>query len=321
MAAALSDVAQGEALALRRSFAADAQVTTWSAADGWPIRRFDWPAAGTPRGAILFQTGRADVFEKYLEAFAHWHTQGWSVSAFDWRGQGGSGRLADNRHVGHASDFAPWIADLQGFWNGWRAGVTGPAVVIGHSMGGFLVLRALLDRAIAPDAAVLVAPMLGLRSPVGARIGGMLAAVMARIGGAARPAWKDGALPGGDDGRRRNLTTDMDRYGDEAWWYAQSPELKLGPPSWAWLAAAFAATARLRRDPALATMGVPVQMLVAEHDRLVDPRAALAVGARLPRAEIVRFGVESAHEILREADPVRTRALSAIDAFVARTAA
>ena len=99
------------------------------------------------------------------------------------------------------------------------------------------------------------------------------------------------------------------------------PALRLGPPSWAWLAEAFAGTRRLRADPRLARVDTPVLMLVAEHDGLVDPRAALAVAARLPRCTIVRFGAEAAHELLREADPVRDRALAAIDAFLDEHAA
>ena len=40
------------------------------------------------------------------------------------------------------------------------------------------------------------------------------------------------------------------------------------------------------------------------------------MAATLPNVEVVRFGTESAHEILREADPVRLRALAAIDGFL-----
>ena len=301
--------------AFRRAIPIDARVSTWHAADGWPIRRFDWPAESA-RGAILFQTGRGDVFEKYLETFAHWHHAGWSVSAFDWRGQGGSGRLSPNRNVGHADDFAPWIADLAQFWRDWAAENHGPRVVVGHSMGGFLVLRALVDRVIDADAAVLVAPMLGLRSPVGARAGGWLAGLMRRAGDPARAAWKGHEKPGAQVDRQSILTADAERYSDEGWWYQQSPELKLGPPSWAWLAEAFAATDRLRRDPALLRMTVPTLMLLADRDALVDSTAAAAVGARLLDATVIRFGADAAHELLREADPVRDRALSAIDSFL-----
>jgi lysophospholipase len=313
------DAMKHDPLLARRAIPADATVATWRAADGWPVRRFDRPGSG--RGAILFQGGRADVIEKYLETFDDWHRAGWSVTSFDWRGQGGSGRLSPDPHVGHAADFAPWLDDLQGFWREWTAAHSGPYVVVGHSMGGYLVLQALLERRIRADAAVLVAPMLGLRSPIGAAAGGWLARFMAARGDPARPAWSAREDERAVARRARRLTADAGRFADEDWWYTQNPAIRLGPPSWAWLAEAFAATARLRADSRLATMDVPTLMLLAEQDRLVDARAAAAVAARLPNARIERFGAECAHEILREADPVRTRAMGAIARFLDEVAA
>lgn len=269
----------------------------------------------------MIQGGRGDVIEKYLEAFGHFHSRGWSVTAFDWRGQGGSGRLAADPHVGHADDFAPWTGDLAALWAEWSAQGDGPRAIIGHSMGGYLTLRALAEGAIDPDAAVLVAPMLGLRSPVGARLGGRFAAWMARRGDPARPAWKEGERPASRVTRQQLLTRDVSRYADEGWWYEQSPHIRLGPPSWGWLAQAFAGTQALEADGRLDTLDTPLLIMVAEADGLVDPRAALRIADRMRRAEVVRFGRESAHEILREADPVRDRALAAIDRFLDANAA
>lgn len=297
---------------IRRAIPADATVSRWAAPDGWQLRRFDWPGSG--RGGILFQGGRGDVFEKYLEAFGHWHAAGWTVTAFDWRGQGGSGRLSPDPHVGHADDFAPWIADLAAVWESWE--VSGPRVAMGHSMGGHLLLRALLEQAIHPHAAVLIAPMLGLRSPIGPALGERFARFMRNRGDPARPAWKGHERPGARLDRQKLLTSDASRYADEQWWYEQEPDIKLGPPSWAWLAEAFASTRIQRDDPRLASLTTPLLMLVADSDGLVDARAAVALAGRLPNAELIRFGHEAAHEILREADPVRDRALAAIDAFL-----
>lgn len=299
---------------IRRAIPAGASISQWAAPDGWPIRRFDWPAEGEARGAILFQGGRGDVFEKYLETFGHWHDAGWTIASFDWRGQGGSGRLSANPRVGHAADFAPWIADLAAFWRSWEA--PGPRVIMGHSMGGYLVLRALVERAVDPAAAVLVAPMLGLKAPVGPWLGEKAARLMCRLGDPARAAWQGHERPGARLDRQKLLTHDATRYADEGFWYVEKPEIQLGPPSWAWLARAFAGTRALEADPRLAAMTTPVMLLVAEADGLVDPRAALRVAGKLPAAQVVRFGPESAHEILREADPVRDRALAAIDAFL-----
>jgi len=138
---------------------------------------------------------------------------------------------------------------------------------------------------------------------------------MRRLGNPARAAWKGHERPGAID-RQRLLTADASRYADEGWWYGEAPTLQLGPPSWAWLVEAFASTRLQRADPRLAAVTTPVLMLVAEADALVDPRAAIAVASRLPDAAVIRFGRESAHEILRETDTVRGRALAAIDSFL-----
>ncbi|RDE07454.1 alpha/beta fold hydrolase [Sphingomonas aracearum] len=299
----------------RRAIPAGARVSRWQAPDGWALRRFDWPSDGG-RGGLLFQTGRGDVFEKYLETLAYWHGQGWSVTAVDWRGQGGSGRLCADPLVGHCDAFEPWLDDLAAFWTGWAAQVEGPRVLVGHSMGGHLTLRALAEGRVAADAAVLVAPMLGLRSPVGNWAGERVARLMARTGDPARAAWDSNEIPTARTSRMALLTHDQARYDDELWWYAAKPELRLGPPSWRWLAEAFASTRLLARDPRLAEMRTPLLMLLAEADRLVDPRAALRIAARLPDVQVVRFGKEARHEILREADAVRGPALDAIDRFL-----
>jgi lysophospholipase len=304
----------------RRAIPASARVTQWQAPDGWPLRRFDWPAAaGTPpRGSILFQTGRGDLFEKYLETFDHWHRQGWSVTAFDWRGQGGSARLTPRAHCGHIERFEHYIDDLAAFHAAWIRETPGPHVLMGHSMGGHLVLRGLVERRVRPDAAVLIAPMLGLHSPLGQ--GERLARLLGGLGDPSRPAWKGNEKPYTTETRENLLTNDRARYEDELWWQQHAPALVTGPPSWRWVIEAFRSTRELRADPRLATMDVPLLLLVAERDGLVSAKAALATVGRLPDAQILRFGKESAHEILREADPVRDRALAEIDGFLAARA-
>jgi len=301
----------------RRAIPAAARITHWTAPDGWVLRRFDWPAKGTPRGRLLFQGGRGDIFEKYLESFAHWHTQGWSVTSFDWRGQGGSGRLAKTPHVGHVEDFKHYIDDFRAFWAEWVTKGPGPHVAIGHSMGGHLLLRALVEGAATPDAVVLVAPMLGLHSPVGEALGGQVAGMMARLGDPARAAWRGNERPATTETRQALLTHDPARYEDEIFWQSTRPELLLGPPSWHWLAQAFASTRALQRDSRLAILSIPTLFLLADADKLVSTKVAARVASRMPESETLRFGPESAHEILREADGVRSRAIGAIDAFFA----
>lgn len=300
----------------RRAIPAGASITAWTAPDGWQLRRFDWPAAGAVRGSILFQGGRGDVVEKYLETLAHWHGQGWNIAWFDWRGQSGSGRV-NGATCGHIEDFADYIADLHAFAREWQAATPGPHVVMGHSMGGHLVLRGLVEGAVRPDAAVLVAPMLGLRSPLGlAALGERVARLMGGLGDPARSAWKTNERPYTTDTRQSLLTHDAARYQDELWWQQANPANVTGPPSWKWLIEAFRSTRELRADARLSATDLPVLALIADADGLVDARAALATVAKLPDARVVRFGQESAHEILREVDAVRARAIGEIDRFL-----
>ncbi len=283
----------------------------------------DWPPpAGTARGAILFMVGRGDAYEKYLETYEHWRGRGWQVSAADWRGQGGSGRLGRDPYTGHVGDFAVWVEDLAALWRDWARGRAGPRVLAGHSMGGHLVLRAAAEHRLdpAPDGLVLSAPMLDVlpeRVPLRARR--WLARAMAAWGDPCRPAWKWSERPGEvPPDRQLLLTHDDARYADELWWRAQRPELVMGPGSWGWVAAGLASTARLERPGLLEALDMPVHIIATSADRLVGPRAIRRAAARLLKGELTLFGSEARHEILRETDAVRSRALAALDAFLDR---
>lgn len=305
----------------RRAYPEAARISYWAAPDGWPLRRFDWAAEGTPRGSILFQGGRGDIIEKYLEAFGHWHERGWNITAFDWRGQGGSGRLSADPNVGHASDFGLFVSDLKAFWDAWAPSAPGPRVIMGHSMGGHLVLRALAEKAIAPDAAVLIAPMLGLHAPMGwTGLGERIANLLGGTGDSSRAAWRDNEIPRAKSSRQALLTHDVGRYEDEQYWKQVQPDLALGPPSWAWVIEAFRSTRELRDDPRLKTVQVPVLALIADKDKLVSAKLASATVDKLPDHRTLHFGKESAHEILREADKPRNRALGEIDLFLSSRA-
>ncbi|MEP7221468.1 MAG: alpha/beta hydrolase [Novosphingobium sp.] len=309
----------------RRSIPAGAVESVWQAGDGWPIRRIDWGTGdnhGAARGSILFLPGRGDAYEKYLETLDYWHTHGWRVTAADWRGQAGSGRLGADAVTGHVGDFGQWVDDLAAFWTGWKAATPGPHVLAGHSMGGHLVLRALAERRVDPDAMVLSAPMLGLRNHglPGALMHGA-ARLMCALGDRRRPAWKWSEKPGQiPEGRDLLLTHDAARYADETFWRETRPELVMGPGSWGWVERAYASTRGLERPGILESVTTPVFVVATSADGLVDYSAIRRDVARLPHGELLSFGNEARHEILREADPVRDAALAAIDAFLDRAA-
>ena len=304
----------------RRALPTDVTMSMFALPDGWPMRVFDRPAQGS-RGSILWLGGRGDIIEKYLECVEEWHRAGWHVSAFDWRGQGGSGRLLADASVGHMPDFTTWIDDLAVFWADWTARTPGPHIIMGHSMGGHLVLRALLQKRITPDATVLSAPMLGFASgPLPQSVSGGLAALVARFV-PEKKAWKQGEKPGAVDARRQfYLTHDPDRYADEVFWKTQNPSLALGPASWAWVAAAYRSNALIDAPGALENLKANVVVIGTEGDMLVDPVAIHRAAGRIGNAELLMFDKGVAHEVLREVDGVRDAGMARIADFLDRKA-
>lgn len=302
----------------RRRIPAEAREGWWDAGDGHRIRTIDWgaPASGA-RGSLLFLPGRGDSYEKYLESLDHWHRRGWQVGACDWRGQGGSGRFGLDAVTGHIDDFAMWVADLAAYWRDWTATRPGPHVLVGHSMGGHLALRAVAEQRFAPAALVLIAPMLGLAQLTPLALAEGIALLMARIGDRRRPAWRWSEKPGSRLTFRADiLTHDAERYADEAWWRAQRPEIAMGPGSWGWVEQACASMRQLNRRGVLEAVTMPVLLLATTADALVGYGAIRRAARRLPHAELVRFGAEARHEILREVDAVRDEALRRIDGFL-----
>ena len=307
----------------RRAIPAAARESIWQAADGHPIRRIDWPGAGAPlRGSILFLPGRGDAYEKYLETLDQWHRAGWRVTASDWRGQAGSGRLGADAVTGHIEDFAIWIDDLALLWERWTGETPGPHVLAAHSMGGHLALRALVDQRLAPDAVVLSAPMTGMNGPpLPLPMLHAVARLMCSVGDPMRQAWKWSEKPGElPVGRANLLTHDPDRYGDEQWWRDHRPQLVMGPASWRWVERAYASWRRLEEPGALEAVTTPVLFLSTASDKLVSHPANLRAAERLPKGEMLAFGDEAHHEILREVDAVRDRAMAAVGEFLDRVA-
>jgi lysophospholipase len=299
----------------RRAWPMGGRMDYWTAPDGWPIRRY-MLGDGT-RGRMLLLGGRGDMIEKYLEVMHHWAARGWAVTTFDWRGQGGSGRLTDDPMTGHIGDFADWIADLNALAAEWRGQGSGPTAMLGHSMGGHMLLRALAEGMPPPDAAVAVAPMLGLHSaPLPRWLAVLVARMMVRLGRGARQAWTQKE----DSERQRRmrqkrLTHDPDRYADELWWRDHSRDIALGPPSWNWVRQALDSTQALG-EAAVARIAVPVLILATRADQLVSTPAIRRIAAHIPNARLHVYGREAAHEILRETDGVRLDALRRIDAFL-----
>ena len=293
----------------------------WKAADGWDIRRIDLTprdAKKNGRGSLLFLPGRGDHYEKYLETLHFWAEQGWRVTSIDWRGQGLSGRMVEGSKDGDIGEFSTWIADLEFFWKRWKSEAPEPHVVAAHSMGGHLAMRALTERAIDPVATLLSAPMFSVRSnglPIS--WSHAFAKWMVWRGKGTQFAWKEAEKPKSPFSlRRKILTHSKRRYEDEMSWWDTRPGVKLGPSTWQWVERAIASSRMLKEAGRLESVRSPVLLLAAKADQLVSTKRIIKDHQRLPNSQLHCFGIEAAHELLREVDAVRDRCLETATEFL-----
>ena len=274
-------------------------TSAWVAgAGGVRLRVALLAAQGRSRGSVVVSPGRTESLEKYFETAAELSARGFSVLVHDWRGQGLSGRMLADRLRGHADNFDDFAADYAAILEAYGDRLPKPWIMVGHSMGACLNLLSLARGETRFCAALLCAPMLGLNLSRFNRVAsGPLSRLFHSFGrggdyvmGQAESPWATFA-----DNR---LTHDPIRYARQYALVRQYPDLALGGPTWGWLDAAIRCMAYLRSTPAVARIGIPVTILSAEDDLIVDGAAQAAMAARLPHGKLVV--VEGAlHEILQ----------------------
>jgi lysophospholipase len=285
-------------------------------ADGWPVRVVNLPQRD--KGHILILTGRADFVEKYAELLHDLADAGWGATIFDWRGQGLSRRVGKTPQHGASPGFNIWLRDL-GTMIDWATNNSdGPLLAMAHSMGGHLLLRHLAAGGGRIARAVLLAPMIGLKvQPLGAGLGRLVAGMQVVRGKGDDFVWGGGPWQQGRAGeqRQRWLTSDLERFSDESWWVGTYPALALGSVTWGWLDEAFASIAALTAPGLAEGISTPLQFQIPARDGLVDSAATRRFAARIPGAQLLDYP-QGAHELLREADPLRGQVLAAAMAFL-----
>lgn len=119
--------------------------TTFLERAGEPTLRVALWQPEQPKGSIVITTGYAESLERYEHVAARWHDAGFSVVAYDLRGQGKS----EGRR-GHIDRFSQFTDDLFAVLAhaqahpGWSAGRA--PIAFGHSLGGLITTVAALER-------------------------------------------------------------------------------------------------------------------------------------------------------------------------------
>lgn len=267
------------------------------------------------RGTVLILNGRTEYVEKYGEAGSRLADAGFTSLSLDWRGQGLSDRLLDDRSVGHVGRFADYQMDVTAL-TAWaeELGAPRPWHLLCHSMGGAIGLRALVS-GLAVERAVFSAPMWGIKLNM------LLRAVawgvthlthLSGLGERLAPSTGRTPYPLTADPSDNLLTHDPDML---AWMRAQleaEPRLGLGGPSLTWLHEALRECRALQQ---IADPGHPTLTLLGTREAIVDPDAIRRMTALWPAAQLDVIA-DGAHEVLMERPHLRDPVYEEITTFL-----
>jgi lysophospholipase len=286
--------------------------------DGVLLRWGHLPAQ-EPRAECVVVGGFAECIEKYFETIGDLAARGFSVWCLDWRGQGGSerpkhlpSRPRPRRFDRDASELASFTERL--------TTASRPRLLIGHSMGGATALVCLRRHPGLFDAAILSAPMLGIRT------GGLPPGLMRCITGLARALglgicfvpgasrWSPDRIP---SPQRSRVSNDPLRCRLQYAWFSAYPALRVDAPTWGWLDTALRLAARMAKREFLAGIDTPILLASAGVETFLRPEAHRRAARLLPDCTLVEFP-DSKHEPFLERDAIRDPWFAAIDRFIAQ---
>ena len=271
---------------------------------------------GEPRGTVFLCPGRTEFIEKYLETVADLTERGFWVVITDPRGQGLSGRMLEDRLRSFVRSFQDYADDF-----GWVCDMLSPHcpkpfIAMGHSMGGTVILQAVLSATLSPSAVICSAPMLGLMDIDNGFITSAVR-LLSALGLSKRnlPFQKQrNGLPVAFADNK--LTSDRERYKRWAAFFQDTPRLRVGEPTFGWIAAALDSMSFVNRNAA--RLGIPGLMVAAGGDQIVDPASVERFAQKSGSDFHVVPGAK--HELFLEQDAMRDEFFGVVDQFLDRQA-
>lgn len=278
------------------------------------LRAGHW-SADAAKGSILLFTGRTEYLEKYGRVARDLTQAGYSILSMDWRGQGLSDRVTDDARLGHIDDFADYQLDVAAFVAcAEELDLPKPWYLIGHSMGGCIGLRALINE-LPVEKAVFSAPMWGIFVIPRLRPIARILPMAARFFGReleTMPGTSPRGYVADSDFDNNLLTTDS-----ETWAYLErhalaDPAFALGGPTVHWFESAIRETKALREGP---RPTLPVKTIVGTREGVVDRKTLTLMHEDWPSGSLE--WIEGArHELMMEAPALRQQFFDKTLAFL-----
>lgn len=279
------------------------------ARDGLRLRIAICPVADA-KGLVLIFPGRTELVEKYGRVMGDLAKLGYSSAAIDWRGQGLSARMLDDRLIGHVGAFRDYQMDVAAFVSALHA-LPGPRFLLAHSMGGAIGMRAVLD-GLDVGAAAFTAPMWGIKMPAYQdTVSRILIRVLNGFGqGELRaPGTVKHSYLLENDFAGNNLTTDLDTWAYMKKQVEHVPDFALAGPSIQWVREAIVECADLMRS---APRDLPIITALGGDETIVPRDPILHRMRTWPRGELISLS-HARHEVLMEAPRHRDTFLTEMD--------
>lgn len=289
--------------------------STVTAKDGRKLRAA-YAIPNSPKGTVVLLCGRGDFIERWFETIADFIRRGFAVATFDFRGQGGSERVYQDRYRDGVKSFSEYEDDFASFMTQVvLPDCPPPFFAVGHSTGGLILLQALTRRTWF-ERAVLSAPLLGVDVGVWPLpLVRFLCWFLPKAGlgrlflpGQSKRPLAPQNFPG------NNLTSDQRRFQQSTRTLVEQPDLGVGGPTFSWLHAALKSMDRMAAEGAKATFRAPILIVAAGRDRVVDNEAIRRFCAAATGVSLAVIP-EARHEILFERDSIREQFFAAFEAF------
>lgn len=259
---------------------------------------------------IILLPGVTEPIEKYAHVIERLVERGFAVACLDWPDQGLSTRYLKGTTARYSHGFDKEAEAFAAFYKHLAKHVkTERIIVLAHSMGAHLALRALLNEPpMKPETLLLSVPFIDLYFP--SKSEGFVSRFL--IKAACLSGFSKHCPPGRAEWSPEQFDKTKDKYCSDPVRknllkeiYAEKPELTSGGITFGWLNEALKSIAWLKRNRSkLQTLNMPVHVFLAEQDLVVDNKAIEQFFADHATAQIHRLPY-AYHEILMEPDALQ----------------
>lgn len=258
------------------------------------------------KGNVIALPGLSEFSEKYYETAQFFIKHGYGFAVIDWAYQGKSSRFNENSHKRYSDGYDTDLSDLKYFIDHY-IDIDAPLFLLGHSMGGHIGLRFLMQQPDYFQAASFSAPMIGIKDL-------KYTSWLIRLLNPFFRLVKTSYIPGGknwNEGSRKSdgadiFSSDPARGSLHNAWCLHNPTLQVGNATIKWVLESLASSKILKSN--LGKINIPTLLAIAGQEKLVDNSQIKKAGQKIMQSKILVLP-KAKHEILVETDDIHNEFL------------